>query len=111
MSIYDLYVFKYLQFTINTKARVSGSADRESGEAAIAELEGRLAESRSEAEQAIADVQRLQTQSEAQGEEILVSSVMKELTQRSHDIVFEDGREMNLKGLDGSYTVHSVRWR
>jgi class 3 adenylate cyclase/tetratricopeptide (TPR) repeat protein len=47
---------------------------------------------------------------QAQGGEILVSSLVKELTHSSGDIRFEPGRETALKGLNGTYTVHSVDW-
>jgi len=37
----------------------------------------------------------------AQGSEILVLSLLKELTESAGDIAFGDGREVELKGLEG----------
>jgi class 3 adenylate cyclase len=48
--------------------------------------------------------------SKAQGGEILVSSLVKELTQSSGDIRFGDGLEVELKGLSGLTQVHLVDW-
>jgi len=48
--------------------------------------------------------------SKAQGGEILVSSLVKELTQSSGDIRFGDGREVELKGLSGLTQIHLVEW-
>ncbi len=48
---------------------------------------------------------------QAQGGEILVSSLLKELTESVGDIDFGEGRDVELKGLVGSYRVHEVRWR
>ena len=47
---------------------------------------------------------------QAQGGEILVSSLVRELTQSSGDIRFDRGRETVLKGLSGTYTLHPVTW-
>ena len=47
---------------------------------------------------------------QARGGEILVSSLVKELTHSSGDIHFDIGRETALKGLSGTYTVHPVQW-
>ncbi len=47
---------------------------------------------------------------QAQGGEILVSSLLKELTESASDIAFGDGREVELKGLAGTYQVHQIRW-
>ena len=46
----------------------------------------------------------------AQGGEILVSSVLKEMTESSMAFRFTNKRELELKGLSGSYTVYSVAW-
>jgi len=48
---------------------------------------------------------------QAQGGEILVSSLLKELTDSAGDLAFGAGREVELKGLSGTQTVLSVDWR
>ncbi len=48
---------------------------------------------------------------QAQGGEILVSSLLKELTDSAGDLVFGDAREVQLKGLSARQTVFSVDWR
>lgn len=47
---------------------------------------------------------------QAQGTEILVSSLLKELTESGGDIRFGDGREVELKGLSGTYRLYPVVW-
>jgi class 3 adenylate cyclase len=47
---------------------------------------------------------------EADGGEILVSSLVKELTESGGDFEFENGREVALKGLSGTGKVYSVSW-
>ncbi len=47
---------------------------------------------------------------QASGGEILVSSLLKELTESSGDVRFGDAREVSLKGLSGSHLVHAVEW-
>jgi class 3 adenylate cyclase len=47
---------------------------------------------------------------QAQGGEILVSSLLKELTASGGDIAFGDGREVALKGLSGEHVVYAVNW-
>lgn len=47
---------------------------------------------------------------EAQGGEILVSSLLKELTESAGDIRFGEGREVELKGLSGGQRVFVVAW-
>ena len=47
---------------------------------------------------------------EAQGGQILVSSLLKELTESAGDIQFGEGREVELKGLAGSHRVFAVVW-
>ena len=47
---------------------------------------------------------------EAQGGEILVSSLLRELTESAGDIAFGKERKLTLKGLSGSQGVFSVRW-
>ncbi len=41
---------------------------------------------------------------------MLVSSLLKELTEAEADVSFGDARELSLKGLSGTYTVHAVEW-
>ncbi|HKP91019.1 MAG TPA: protein kinase [Thermoleophilaceae bacterium] len=48
--------------------------------------------------------------SQADGGEVLVSSLLKELTESSGDIAFGEAREVTLKGLSGSYRLHAVDW-
>jgi len=45
---------------------------------------------------------------QAQGGEILASSVVKQLTESSGDVRFEDERELELNGLAGKHTVYRV---
>ncbi len=47
---------------------------------------------------------------QALGGEILVSSLLKELTQSAGDIQFGEGREVEMKGLAGVYRVYQVVW-
>ncbi|HEY5625945.1 MAG TPA: protein kinase [Dehalococcoidia bacterium] len=47
---------------------------------------------------------------QAAGGEILVSSLLKELTEAGGDIEFGDGREVELKGLTGPHQVYGVAW-
>jgi predicted ATPase/class 3 adenylate cyclase len=42
--------------------------------------------------------------------EVLVSSLLKQLTEADADVSFGDARELSLKGLTGTYTVHAVEW-
>ena len=46
----------------------------------------------------------------ARGGEILVSSLLKELTESSGDLVFGPGRDVDLKGFSGSRRVYPLRW-
>jgi len=48
---------------------------------------------------------------QAQGGEILVSSLLKELTASASDIAFGEGREVELKGLSGRHRVFPVGWQ
>jgi len=48
--------------------------------------------------------------SAASGGQILVSSTFKAMTESAGDIRFDQGRDMNLKGLSGSYRVYRVLW-
>ncbi len=47
---------------------------------------------------------------QAQGGEILVSSLLKELTQSTGDIQFGEAREVEMKGLAGVTRVYQVVW-
>ena len=46
----------------------------------------------------------------ARGGEILVSALLKELTHSSGDIRFDEGRGIELKGLSGTYMLHTIAW-
>jgi class 3 adenylate cyclase len=48
---------------------------------------------------------------QAHGGEILVSSLTKELTDSSGDMSFADSREVELKGLNGTFHVWSLGWK
>jgi class 3 adenylate cyclase len=48
---------------------------------------------------------------QARGGEILVSSLTKELTDSSGDLDFSDNREVELKGLNGTFRVWSLDWK
>ena len=47
----------------------------------------------------------------ATGGEVLVSSLVKEIVAARGDIVFGPGREVTLKGIDDTYSVHTLDWR
>ena len=47
----------------------------------------------------------------AEGGEILVSSLVKEIVAARGDIVFGPARDVVLKGLEGTCTVHPLDWR
>jgi class 3 adenylate cyclase len=47
---------------------------------------------------------------EAGGGQILVSSLLKELTESSGEFCFSPGREVTLKGLSRTQVVHEVDW-
>ena len=46
----------------------------------------------------------------AEGEQILVSSLLHELTQSTGEFAFGAHRDLKLKGLEGRHRVHSVDW-
>jgi class 3 adenylate cyclase len=48
--------------------------------------------------------------SQASGGEILISSLLKELTASGGDIKFGEGRDVELKGLSGLQGVYAVEW-
>jgi class 3 adenylate cyclase len=47
---------------------------------------------------------------QAQGGEMLVSSLLRELTESAVGIAFGEGREVELKGLTGTHRVFDVVW-
>ncbi|HET9476575.1 MAG TPA: adenylate/guanylate cyclase domain-containing protein [Dehalococcoidia bacterium] len=47
----------------------------------------------------------------ARGGEILVSSLLRDLTESAGDIAFGDPRDVELRGLAGTYQVYGVHWR
>ncbi len=49
--------------------------------------------------------------SRARGGEILVSPLLKDLTESGGDISFDAGRDVNLKGLAGRRRLFGVIWR
>ena len=48
---------------------------------------------------------------QAAGGEILVSSLLKELTQSAGEFAFGDGRKVELKGISGKHSVYEVVWQ
>ncbi len=48
--------------------------------------------------------------SKARAGEILVSSIFKAVTDSAGDLQFDDGYDVELKGLSGTYRVHRVLW-
>ena len=48
---------------------------------------------------------------QARGGEILVSSLLKELTDSAGEFAFGEGRDVALKGLTGSQRVYAVGWQ
>ena len=47
---------------------------------------------------------------QAQGGEILVSSLLKELTESAGEFAFGDGRAVSLKGISGKHRLFEVVW-
>jgi class 3 adenylate cyclase len=47
----------------------------------------------------------------ADGGEILVSSLVREIVAARGDITFGPGREVRLKGIDGAHVVYNVEWQ
>jgi class 3 adenylate cyclase len=47
----------------------------------------------------------------ADGGEILVSQIVKELTDSAGDLRFDQGRHVELRGLQGTRRVYSIEWR
>jgi class 3 adenylate cyclase len=48
--------------------------------------------------------------SHARGGEILVSSLVREIVESRGDLIFGDSRRVQLKGLEGAYSLHAVDW-
>ena len=46
----------------------------------------------------------------ARGGEVLVSAPLRDLADGAADVAFGEPRELGLKGLQGTYRVHSVEW-
>jgi class 3 adenylate cyclase len=46
----------------------------------------------------------------ARGGEVLVSAPLRDLAEDAADIMFGEPQELGLKGLQGTYRVHSVEW-
>ena len=47
----------------------------------------------------------------AEGGQILVSSLTRELVQSTGDLAFDEGREVELKGLEGTHRLHAMSWQ
>jgi class 3 adenylate cyclase len=47
----------------------------------------------------------------ARGGEVLVSSLLRELTKGAGDFHFDDGRKVELEGLSGSHRLFSLEWK
>ena len=48
--------------------------------------------------------------SQADGEQVLVSSLLKALVESSGGFELGEGRDVQLKGLSAAHQVHEVRW-
>jgi class 3 adenylate cyclase len=48
---------------------------------------------------------------EARGSEILVSAMVRDLTESSGEFDFESPTDAELKGLSGMHRLSAVRWR
>jgi class 3 adenylate cyclase len=46
----------------------------------------------------------------ARGGEILVSSILRELTESAGDLRFDEAKEVELKGLSGLHRLYRVIW-
>jgi len=46
----------------------------------------------------------------ADGGEVLVSGVTREIASNRSDLTFDEGRTVELKGIDGAYTVYALDW-
>jgi class 3 adenylate cyclase len=47
---------------------------------------------------------------QARGGEILASALVRDLTEHSGDLRFEDGRDVELKGISGAQRIYTVTW-
>lgn len=48
--------------------------------------------------------------SAAEGGQILTSDLVRALVEGDHDLVFRDGPEVELKGLEGTHRLHELEW-
>ena len=48
---------------------------------------------------------------QAQGGQVLVSSLVKQLTESGGDVRFGAARQASLKGISASQALHSVEWQ
>ena len=48
--------------------------------------------------------------SQAAGEEIFVSQLVRDLLESTGEFTFDEGREATLKGLSGTYRLYGVKW-
>jgi class 3 adenylate cyclase len=55
-------------------------------------------------------IQAYRIADEARAEEILVSSLLDDLTESAGDLRFDDGREAVLHGLSGTHRLYAVCW-
>ena len=46
----------------------------------------------------------------AEGGQILVSHLVRELVAGADDLTFDEGEEVELKGLSGTFFVHTAQW-
>ncbi|HYF46040.1 MAG TPA: adenylate/guanylate cyclase domain-containing protein, partial [Acidimicrobiales bacterium] len=46
----------------------------------------------------------------ADGGQVLVSGVTREIASNRGDLSFDEGRPVELKGIDGTYTVYALHW-
>jgi adenylate cyclase len=47
---------------------------------------------------------------QARGAEILVSEALREQAEDEDGLAFDEGRELELKGMAGTHTVHRAEW-
>ncbi len=47
----------------------------------------------------------------AEGGEVLVSAALKDRVAEADEFTFDEGRDLELKGLEGAHRVHHVIWR
>jgi class 3 adenylate cyclase len=49
--------------------------------------------------------------SQAQGREILVSALVREIASARGDLTFGEARQVTLKGIEGEHLVFPVEWQ